>query len=103
MIGRSKSRSLLLRLLQFSPQTLFAYRLPLETVVRVWDLFLVDGLAAIHRVGLALVSLYEGPKFLSVRSIPAAPLPNLRNRRAIDFDEFRGRAAHTQIVPTSAC
>jgi hypothetical protein len=40
--------------------TLFCYRLPLNACSRVWDMFFVDGLAAIHRVGLALMSLYQG-------------------------------------------
>lgn len=40
--------------------TLFSYRLPLSVVARIWDLFLVDGLVSLHRVGLALISIYEG-------------------------------------------
>jgi hypothetical protein len=49
--------------------TLFSYRLPLSVVARIWDLFLVDGLVSLHRVGLALISIYEGVVFVVVFSL----------------------------------
>jgi len=36
--------------------TLFSYVLPLTITLRVFDLFLVDGFKALHRVGLAILS-----------------------------------------------
>ena len=48
----------------FAPRwfvALFAPTLPIQTTLRVWDAFCLDGLAAIHRVGLALLRIVEGP------------------------------------------
>eukprot|EP01006_Ploeotia_vitrea_P025793 TRINITY_DN58686_c0_g1_i1.p1 TRINITY_DN58686_c0_g1~~TRINITY_DN58686_c0_g1_i1.p1 ORF type:complete len:476 (-),score=194.89 TRINITY_DN58686_c0_g1_i1:275-1558(-) len=40
--------------------TMFTYRaIPVETSARIWDLFLVDGWKALHRVGLAILSLSQ--------------------------------------------
>ena len=47
--------------------TLFSYRLPLHTAARVWDTFVVDGIAALMRVGLALVAAHEGAGRATVR------------------------------------
>jgi hypothetical protein len=36
--------------------TLFSYRFSVELSSRVWDLFFVDGVAAVHRIALVLIS-----------------------------------------------
>lgn len=44
---------------------LFCYSLPYECIVRVLDLFLREGWKTIHRVGLAVLELWE-PHLLSL-------------------------------------
>jgi hypothetical protein len=46
--------------------TLFVYRLPLHTILRVWDFFFTYGQAALFKVGLALLSNCEGMCYSSM-------------------------------------
>jgi len=39
--------------------TLFAYSFPLQTVLRIWDVFLLEGLTVSFRVGIAVMVLLE--------------------------------------------
>ena len=43
---------------------LFANSLPIETTLRVWDAFLLEGTKVLHRVGLALLRIAE-PRLLA--------------------------------------
>lgn len=45
---------------------LFANALPVETTLRVWDAFLLEGSKVLHRVGLALLRVAE-PRLLACR------------------------------------
>jgi hypothetical protein len=36
--------------------TIFAYSLPFEHLLRVWDVFLLEGMKTVFRVGLALLA-----------------------------------------------
>lgn len=45
---------------------LFANSLPVETTLRVWDAFLLEGSKVLHRIGLAILRIAE-PKLLQCR------------------------------------
>ncbi|EAU85238.2 small G protein signaling modulator 3 [Coprinopsis cinerea okayama7 len=61
--------------------SLFTDCLPVETLFRVWDVFLVDGLDVLFRIALAILKGNEG-ELLQCRSIPAVyvALENLPTR-----------------------
>lgn len=44
--------------------TLLSYSLPLEVLVRVWDVLIMDGWKTIFRVGVAMLKLFEGKLLL---------------------------------------
>lgn len=39
--------------------TLFAVNLPLDVLVRVWDLFMFQGIKIIYKIGLTILKIYE--------------------------------------------
>ena len=45
---------------------IFANSLPIETTLRVWDVFLLEGCKVLHRVALALLRIAE-PRLLECR------------------------------------
>ena len=108
----SPSRSLKLTLVMlahgvvaelFAPRwfvALFAPTLPIQTTLRVWDAFCLDGLAAIHRVGLALLRIVEGP--LLACDSQAAILITMQREHARCHDVDRlFQLEHIYWYPTS--
>ncbi|KIY68877.1 TBC-domain-containing protein [Cylindrobasidium torrendii FP15055 ss-10] len=61
--------------------SLFTDCLPVETLFRVWDLFLIDGIDVLFRVALAILKSREG-ELLGCQSVPAVytALENLPTR-----------------------
>jgi len=84
--------------------SLFTDCLPVETLFRVWDVFLVDGLAVLFRTALAILRSSEG-ELLRHKSVPAVyvALENLPTRmwqadRLLQLEaELRSSVTHTDI------
>ncbi|KAJ7503309.1 rab-GTPase-TBC domain-containing protein [Mycena galericulata] len=85
--------------------SLFTDCLPVETLFRVWDVFLVDGLDVLFRVALAILRSNEA-ELLRCESIPAVyvALENLPTRmwqadKLLQLEvELRSSIAHADIV-----
>ncbi|KAJ3811288.1 GTPase activating rab protein [Lentinula aff. lateritia] len=85
--------------------SLFTDCLPIETLFRVWDVFLVDGLDVLFRVALAILRSNES-ELLTCQSIPAVyvALENLPTRmweadKLLQFEaDFRSSVLHTDLV-----
>ncbi|PPQ73760.1 hypothetical protein CVT26_011878 [Gymnopilus dilepis] len=85
--------------------SLFTDCLPVETLFRVWDVFLVDGLDVLFRVALAILRSNEA-ELLRCESIPAVyvSLENLPTRmweadKLLQLEaELRTSLVHSQIV-----
>ena len=56
---------------------IFANALPVETTLRVWDAFLLEGVKVLHRIGLAVLRVAE-PRLLACRSAAAPTLCRTR-------------------------
>ncbi|KAJ3511961.1 hypothetical protein NLJ89_g3801 [Agrocybe chaxingu] len=85
--------------------SLFTDCLPVETLFRIWDLFLVDGLDTLFRVALGILRSNEA-ELLRCESIPAVyvSLENLPTRmwepeKLLQLEaDLRGVLVHSQIV-----
>ncbi|KAJ3911896.1 GTPase activating rab protein [Lentinula edodes] len=85
--------------------SLFTDCLPIETLFRVWDVFLVDGLDVLFRVALAILRSNES-ELLACQSIPAVyvALENLPTRmweadKLLQFEaDLRSSVLHTDLV-----
>ncbi|CAA7267521.1 unnamed protein product [Cyclocybe aegerita] len=85
--------------------SLFTDCLPVETLFRIWDLFLVDGLDTLFRIALAILRSNEA-ELLRCESIPAVyvSLENLPTRmwepdKLLQLEaDLRGSLVHSQIV-----
>ncbi|KAF9048890.1 rab-GTPase-TBC domain-containing protein [Panaeolus papilionaceus] len=85
--------------------SLFTDCLPVETLFRVWDIFLVDGLDVLFRVALGILRSNEA-ELLRCESIPAVyvALENLPTRmweadKLLQIEgDLRGSLLHSQLV-----
>ncbi|KAF8826359.1 hypothetical protein HHX47_DHR5000034 [Lentinula edodes] len=85
--------------------SLFTDCLPIETLFRVWDVFLVDGLDVLFRAALAILRSNES-ELLACQSIPAVyvALENLPTRmweadKLLQFEaDLRSSVLHTDLV-----
>ncbi|RDX46273.1 TBC-domain-containing protein [Lentinus brumalis] len=85
--------------------SLFTDCLPIETLFRVWDVFMVDGVDVLFRIAFAILRINE-QELLRCSSIPAVyvALESLPNRmweadRLIQAEvELRGTIVHADIV-----
>ncbi|CCM04212.1 uncharacterized protein FIBRA_06379 [Fibroporia radiculosa] len=85
--------------------SLFTDCLPVETLFRVWDVFLVDGLDVLFRIAASILRMNE-QELLHCGSIPAVyvALESLPNRmwetdRLLQYEfELRATMVHTELV-----
>jgi len=76
--------------------TLFVYRLPLDTVVRIWDFFFTYGQEALFKVGLALLAYCEDLVGLGMESLA----DTLKSKLASLTPEQIIPRAYAVIIPT---
>jgi len=85
--------------------SLFTDCLPVETLFRVWDVFLMDGLDVLFRIALGILRSNEA-ELLRCESVPAVyvSLENLPTRmweadKLLQLEaDLRGSLVHSQIV-----